>query len=140
MSRLRRRLHAVQRGLPVDERSRRFLQQSCRPCPRFSEGHLLSNTDDAGQLLEFVFATIHSSQARTACVKLALYFCRCGGVRGSLLGFPCFPCQRSLVETESSCALRTTFSTCDANDGRSGSLLPFFKIVGVLRRTKSLFM
>ena len=46
-----------------------------------------SNADDAGQLLEFVFAAILSSQAKTACVKLALYFCCRGGVRGSLPGF-----------------------------------------------------
>ena len=32
----------------------------------------LSNADDAGQLLEFVFAAIHSSQAKTACVKFAV--------------------------------------------------------------------
>ena len=53
----------------------------------------LSNADDAGQLLEFVFAAIHSSQtshAKTACVKLGLYFCRCGGVRGSLFRFSLF--------------------------------------------------
>ena len=50
-----------------------------------------SNADDVGQLLEFVLAAIHSShaetsRAKTACVKLGLYFCRCGGVRGSLSG------------------------------------------------------
>ena len=74
----------------------------------------LSNADDAGQLLEFVFAAIHSShaetsRAKTTYVRLGIYFCRCGGVRGSLSGFPCFPCQRSSVETESPCVLRTTF-------------------------------
>ena len=70
MLRLRRRLHAVQSGLPVDERSRRFLQQSCRPLKVTT----LSHADDAGQLLEFVFAAIHPSQAKSACVKLGLYF------------------------------------------------------------------
>ena len=100
-----------------------------------------SNADDAGQLLEFAFVPILSSHAKTACVKLGLYFCPSRRSSWKSLRFSLF--SLSKIFSQDRIILRTeddVFYLRCKNDGRSGSLLPFFKIFGVLRRTKSLFM